>query len=395
MKKIVSFSAALIMISCLCAVSCGRQTEYTNEVNTVMNAESISDQSISTELSAAEQPSDSAGEDHSVSTDCYVMEKIALPDDVNYIYKIENVGSNEIRIFYSTDDLQLREYSTDAAVSNFAFVDKEIPQECIDADHYYALNDMRTDSDGSIIYSIEDHGGKKLPEFFDEYFDYDDDFTRSFILADYKDGKVVSTAPIEFPEDIYVIDSYGNTNDLKELDMIADFEDYMLFNTGAGEIFRINKADRSVEKIADILAGADPEIIEKTCFQSYISRDRDGEPCITYTDFRNGDGSAYNICQLSGDTLSEPLAAYEHDMIYPITGYGKYRVIVCENKKICGICDDGSKEIIVDLEKSGLDNMDVCPVGNGEFIGYYQEETDNGEYVPHLVKLTPSVSSEQ
>lgn len=377
------------MVSCLCAASCGRQAEYTNEVNTGMNAESISDQSISTELSETEQPAESAREDLSGTTDCYVIEKIALPDDVNYIYKIEISGSNEIRIFYSTDDLELREYATDMEVSNFAFVDKEIPQECIDADHYYALNDMRTDSDGSIIYSIEDHGGRKLPEVFD------DNFTRSFILADYKDGKIVSTAPIEFPENIYVIDSYGNTNDLKELEMIADFDGYMLFNTGVGEIFRINKADRSVEKIADILAGVDQDIIEKTCFQSYISRDRDGEPCIIYTDFRNGDGSTYNICKLSGDTLSEPLAAYEHDMIFPIPVYGKYRVIVCESKKICGICDDGSKEILVDLEKSGLDSMDVCPVGNGEFVGYYQEEAENGEFVPHLVKLIPSVGSEQ
>lgn len=363
-----------------------------------MNENITSSDTAADKNAAVEQLSDQDNNDERVdlsgTTDCYIMERIDLPDDVNFIYSIENVSSSEIRIFYDKDGSGIKEYITDHDVSNFSFVDREIPQECSNADYYCPANDMRSYSDGSIIYLLEDHGGIKAPEKYDEYdenFDHDSyikNCKTSFIIADYKDGKVVRTIPFEFPD---------GTEYALNVSRIVDFEDYFLYTKLPGELFRINKEDGSVDRISDITEGLDPELLAQNCFSASVIKDRDGEPYVVYTEIPNVQDAEYKVCKVNDDGLSDALFSYSNDYDQPVPGYGKYKFLVYGKNTICGICDDGSEEVLIDLEKSGLPDMQICPLGYGDFLGYYNENHihEDTEYVPFLLRLTPAADSQQ
>ncbi|HRU99096.1 MAG TPA: hypothetical protein P5092_16900 [Ruminococcus sp.] len=396
MNKLISVSAALvIMVSCICASSCGRQTGFSIEENQAMNAESVTEEQLTANLSESTVTETSAAESEPVDLsgipDHYTSEEIKLPEDIDYIYEITNVGGNEFRLAYDAGfEEGLKEYYTDRDISNFTFVETEVPQECGSVDFYVAMNDMETISDGCIIYLLQDHGGIKAPDEFDENFDYasyNKNCKKTYIMAEYKDGKVVRTIPIKFAE--------GTEGD--NLMQVADFEDQMLYIKGAGELYSINKADGSVNRIADLTEGVSPEVIENYCFESYILKGRDGDPYIAYTDTESGEEGVYKIRKVEGDSLSDSFFTFKIDVFFPVAGYGKYQFVVYGDNYVSGICDDGSMETIIDLKKSGLPEMNLCALGNGEFLGYYNigEEAEDATHEPHLVKLTPVYDSEQ
>ena len=360
-----------------------------------MSEESVTEEQLTAHLSESTvtetADTESESEDLSGITDHYKSEEIALPEDIEFLYEVELSDSNEIRLLYNSGKEGLKEYITDKDISHFSFIDREIPQECISADQYYPTNDLGTYSDGCIVYLLEDHGGISAPDEFDENFDYDSYISNcklSYIMAEYKDGKVVRTIPFQFPE---------GTDSLKNLMQVVDFEDQMLFVKGAGELYRINKADGSVSMIADLTEGISDETIEKYCFKSYITKDSKGAPYIAYTDTENGEEGVYRMCKVEDGSLSGSSFTFKLDTFFPVPGYGKYDFIVYEDNSVSGIYEDGSKETIIDVKKSGLPEMDLCALGNGEFLGYYNigEEAVDATYEPHLVKLTPVYDSEQ
>ena len=385
MKKIISFSAALvIMLSGICATSCGKRTEENNNKEN----SSISDDISGDELSGAA----SLGQKVDVSgiTGYYTAEKVNMPADVEYIYSVCEADNDELQLMYSVrNPYEKKIYLADRELSGFSFIKRELPEEVLSADHY-EINESDTDtySNASVIYLIEDHGGMKMPEEYDENYDYDayyDNCTASYLLVNYADNKIASSFTLELPE----ADGYGSDG----INDILEFDDHLLVVYDNRILLRINKADGYVTQIMET------EIIHHWYRPLVIMKDCNGE---TYAIRLNADefdrehqylpgeqtGMKYELCKLEGNSLSEPFMTFEGGEGYPQTGYGKYKFILNKADALYGICDGGSMEEIINWKKSDLDSMEVLPIGNDEFLGIKEKNTKYGSEYEYF-KLKP------
>lgn len=385
MKKIISFSAALvIMLSGICATSCGKRTEENNNKEN----SSISDDISGDELSGAA----SLGQKVDVSgiTGYYTAEKVNMPADVEYIYSVCETDNDELQLMYSVrNPYEKKIYLADRELSVFSFIKRELPEEVISADYYEIMtSDTDTYSNASVIYLIEDHGGLKLPEEHDENYDYDayyDNCAESYLLVNYSDNKIVSSFTLELPE----ADGYGSDG----INDILEFDDHLLVVYDNRILLRINKADGYVTQIMET------EIIHHWYRPLVIMKDCNGE---TYAIRLNADefdrehqylpgeqtGMKYELCKLEGNSLAEPLITIEENEGYPQKGYGKYKFLLNKTDALYGVCGDGSMEEIINWENSNLDLMEVFPLGNDEFLGIKEKATAYGSESEYF-KLKP------
>lgn len=385
MKKIISFSAALvIMLSGICATSCGKRTEENNNKEN----NSISDDISGDELSGVA----SLGQKVDVSgiTGYYTAEKVNMPADVEYIYSVCETDNDELQLMYSVrNPYEKKIYLADRELSVFSFIKRELPEEVISADYYEIMtSDTDTYSNASVIYLIEDHGGLKLPEEHDENYDYDayyDNCAESYLLVNYSDNKIVSSFTLELPE----ADGYGSDG----INDILEFDDHLLVVYDNRILLRINKADGYVTQIMET------EIIHHWYRPLVIMKDCNGE---TYAIRLNADefdrehqylpgeqtGMKYELCKLEGNSLAEPLITIEENEGYPQKGYGKYKFLLNKTDALYGVCGDGSMEEIINWENSNLDLMEVFPLGNDEFLGIKEKATAYGSESEYF-KLKP------
>ncbi|WP_294754643.1 extracellular solute-binding protein [uncultured Ruminococcus sp.] len=385
MKKIISFSAALvIMLSGICATSCGKRTEENNNKEN----SSISDDISGDELSGVA----SLGQKVDVSgiTGYYTAEKVNMPADVEYIYSVCETDNDELQLMYSVrNPYEKKIYLADRELSVFSFIKRELPEEVISADYYEIMtSDTDTYSNASVIYLIEDHGGLKLPEEHDENYDYDayyDNCAESYLLVNYSDNKIVSSFTLELPE----ADGYGSDG----INDILEFDDHLLVVYDNRILLRINKADGYVTQIMET------EIIHHWYRPLVIMKDCNGE---TYAIRLNADefdrehqylpgeqtGMKYELCKLEGNSLAEPLITIEENEGYPQKGYGKYKFLLNKTDALYGVCGDGSMEEIINWENSNLDLMEVFPLGNDEFLGIKEKATAYGSESEYF-KLKP------
>ncbi len=388
MKKIISFSAALvIMLSGLSAVSCGKRTKENNDIKTNNTSDGVSEEKLPGYASPGPKV------DVSSITGYYTMETVKMPDDAEYIYSVSNAENDEFQILYMPKNSRTKRiYLSDRDLSSFSFIERELPEEAISADYYEIIaSDTDKYSDASVIYLIEDHGGLKMPEENDRDFDYEayyNNCAASFLLVNYADNKVVSSFPIEFP------DSDADPNGTFS---IFEFDDYLMILRDSSIIFRINKADGSVSEITRLKADENCEDLWLAPF--HFIKDRDGDLYVLRTNTEDCDlenqerpgrpsGIKYELCKLEGDSLSEPFITFHDDYCNPQTGYGKYKFIYLNDTALYGICDDGSQEEIINWYNSDLEPMSVFPVGNDEFIGIKAPPPER-EATSELVKLKP------
>ena len=385
MKKIISFSAAIvIMLSGICATSCGRRTKENNNKENSSISRSLSTEDISEYASLGSKV------DVSNITGYYIAEKVNMPADVDYIYSVCEAGNDELQLMYSVrNTYEKKVYLTDRELNGFSFIKRELPEEVLSADHY-EINESDTDtySDASVIYLIEDHGGMKMPEEYDENYDYDayyDNCTASYLLVNYADNKIVSSFTLELPE----ADGYGSDG----INDILEFDDHLLVVYDNRILLRINKADGYVTQIMET------EIIHHWYRPLVIMKDCNGE---TYAIRLNADefdrehqylpgeqtGMKYELCKLEGNSLSEPFMTFEGDEGYPQKGYGKYKFLLNKTDALYGVCGDGSMEEIINWENSNLDLMEVFPLGNDEFLGIKEKATAYGSESEYF-KLKP------
>ena len=385
MKKIISFSAALvIMLSGICATSCGKRTEENNNKEN----SSISDDISGEELSGAA----SLGQKVDVSgiTGYYTAEKVNMPADVEYIYSVCEADNDELQLMYSVrNPYEKKIYLADRELSGFSFIKRELPEEVISADYYEIMtSDTDTYSNASVIYLIEDHGGLKLPEEHDENYDYDayyDNCAESYLLVNYADNKIVSSFTLKLPE----ADGYGSDG----INDILEFDDHLLVVYDNRILLRINKADGSVTQIMEAQINND--------FYRPLAaiKGSDGEPYIIRlnvdeydreNEYLPGDptGIKLELCKLEGNSLSEPIMTTEGDEGYPQKGYGKYKFLLNKTDALYGVCGDGSIEEIINWENSDLDFMGVFPLGNDEFLGMKEKVTAYGSESEYY-KLKP------
>ena len=60
-------------------------------------------------------------------------------------------------------------------------------------------------------------------------------------------------------------------------------------------------------------------------------------------------------------------------------GYVEYQFLLVREDALYGIRDDGTEEMLVNWDNSGITATQLCPAGNGDFFGLLDNyNTDDG-----------------
>ncbi|MDO4864589.1 MAG: extracellular solute-binding protein [Ruminococcus sp.] len=337
--------------------------------------------------SAAEQTSAPETELISDFTTAYRLSDYDVPISFEYIsIEAELTDTNELIVSLAvnrdSEDYTFKYYRTDKALTTFTELNIADPEEAESADFHYSNYHFNTDGSMISIVTLEDHGGVKMPEKYDESFDYGsyyDDYSTSYMLAVYdKEMKLVSTAMLEYPEELY--DDWGN---LRSCYFIAD-GDSLLFSCDDGSLWRIG-TDGSFRQLVPPNDDA-PEYYQ---LGYMLYRDRDGKLIAKVPNFVEVSSendvpyyrTEYSYCDIDENgTLSEPLyhcSDSDFMNVASITaGYGEYRLLIPEADSLIGITDSGEAKEIINWMDSDTESMSVIALGNDEFLGLKSEMGD-------------------
>lgn len=384
-KRITAFALALTLAASLSSCS---ETKKSGENSDGSNIEQTTDPELEL-VSGFDTAYKLADYDVPVSfEDIYIDKELTNTDELI----VSLVNGRE------SDDYNCKYYRTDKALTKFTELTIPEPEEAEAADCHYSGYYFNTDGSMISLISLEDHGGVKMPEEYDENFDYSsyyDDYSTSYMLAFYdKELNIVSTAKLEYPEEFY--DDWDN---LRSCYYIAD-GDSLLGSCDDGSLWRIG-TDGSFTQLVP------PNEDAPTYYQLgyMLYRDRDGKLIARVPNYveEHYDSDVpyyrteYSYCDIDENgKLSEPLYRCT-EMDYMNTGSitagcGEYRLLIPEVDSLIGITDSGEAKEVINWMDSDCEGMTVIALGNDEFLGLKTEmtETFNTVSIKKLTRRDPA-----
>ena len=353
-----------------------------------------SNDSTANDISSAVQ-----SEELSAASNGYKTMEIELPIDYGYISRFITLpGSDKFYLQrYWCDNKECNDPNSPTgmveAPNTFESIDEckdlifKQPDEFYSAD--YANSDILFNTDGSFITLIvmEDHGGMKFPDEYDESFDYttyNSNCTYSFKLIKYS-----SSCEVLWETDFEPTDDFFEKSEdqvyLAYQSTIAD-GDSILMSTNAGKIFRISQNGEISQVFA--LEGDPYEITAPV-----LMRDRDGKLVLCIQDETTDDNGYVKYCTYLCDFgedgyVGEPFANVSNDNeSFDITpGSGEYRFYVSHTDGLYGITDAGDEKLIIDYEDISLESGPTISLGDNVFL---MAVDDNDSAHTHLYKIVP------
>lgn len=316
----------------------------------------------------------------------YISRFITLPDSDKF-YLQRNWCSNKECPDPNSPTGMIEVPNTFESIDEFKDLTFKQPDEFYSAD--YANSDILFNTDGSFITLLvmEDHGGMKLPDEYDESFDYNtynSNCTYSFKLVKYSSNCEVLWETDFEPTD----DFYGNSGDMVYLayqSTIAD-GDSILVSTESGKVFRISQNGDISQVFA--LEGDPYEISAPS-----LMRDRDGKLVLCINDETTDENGYLKFCTYLCDFgedgyVGEPFANFSNDNEpFGITpGSGEYRFYVSLTDGLYGINDAGEEKLIIDYEDISLESGPTISLGDNVFLTAVD---DNDSANTHLYKIVP------
>lgn len=279
--------------------------------------------------------------------------------------------------------------NTENASNDFSEFNFEPPDEFYSAD--FASCDILFKNDRSFftLTTFEDHGGMRLPEVFDDFFDYDAynaNFTYSYTLNNYNNsGELLSSVPLEIPENAY--EKYFIYNS------IAD-EDSILVSTDNGKIFRISE-NGEMKQIFTF--EGDPVNINPPLFR----RDRDGRiiVCISgeIPDNNGNMSQSVGLCDIGDDdSIGEPFFI-EEDLIDATVlsqGSGEYRMYIPRVDGLYGITDTGEDKRIINYEDVGIESGMTISIDENVYLSVVRGQNNSKTKLYKIVPRTPEESTD-
>lgn len=346
------------------------------------------------ELSPDNNSSAIQTEQLSAGSNGYKAVEIELPADYEYINKFITFPNSDK--FYLQRDYCSNIYCTDpnsptgilefssTIESSDEFKDLifQQPDEFYNADRAYS--DILFNTDGSFITLLlmEDHGGIKIPDEYDETFDYESyntNCTYTFKLIKYSsDCEKLWETDFELSDDFYEHDylSFQST--------IADGDSILMSNYN-GKVYRISQSGEISQVFA--LEGEPYEVSAPI-----LMHDRDGKIilCI-YEDMTDDNGNpinCMNLCDLGENGyVGEPFfISKEHtDYFYVTPGRGEYRVYIPHYDGLYGITDSGEEKLIIDYEDISIEAGLTISLDDNTFLTAVQDSN----YQTRLYKIIP------
>lgn len=384
MKKLL-----LLLTVCVTLTSCasaGTKSESDTSTSSKNNSSVVSDS-----VSEASSPDELKSELLQL-TNCYKKEDFALPDDMACISTAFRLNDGSIMVYMDkeySDDSEL--YRTDENFSKFELFEYEKPEEMQNYDIAYDQIFFNSDGTACSIVTFEDHGGIKLPEEWDENFDYEsynENCITTYMICTYdKDGKLLTKSAFEYPEEVY--DDYGYViSGIPVADgdsILMPFED--------GSIRRLS----SDGTFATVYTLENPEDYTYTS-SAYLYRDRDEKIIVaryetkeTYdSNGRQGTETVVNFMEFDGEKMGDVIYSCKEYEVNGsmVCGRGDYRFFVPTIDGIVGVKDDNTTETVVDWLASSLNAMSVFPCGENDFIGMGWNDGETA------IKLVPRDMSE-
>lgn len=307
----------------------------------------------------------------------YKIDKLDIPELKDHnLNRIEHVSDPDgfiLDIYNEKGDSLLY---TDADFKEFKKIELEYPEEYLNADEASFYPYINSDGTFIGIAFMTDHGGVKLPDEYDENFDYEGFYdskngTNTALLHFDRDGKLISKADIEGLEE----------NDWGDYDIygIVPCGDHIIAQYTEGKVIKIT----SDGKIKDIYT---PELNneEYGYTPSGLLTDRDGKIVFMKTEFtKEADPESeyeynvphYSLHELDTDKGGIGDAFYDFSDINTenfgadlIKGEGKYRFFI-KAGNLMGLTDDGKLETVINWMNSDIDPMEVYPLSDNKFIG--------------------------
>ncbi len=401
MKRLLAAAAALTMLTGTLA-SCGGSVPAASDTSVPVADTTVSQAEGSTEVPA--EPVADTETLRRITNGMYKYEELSAVAGAAYVWNVERLNDDLFTVSYSDEvDQESRIVLTDHSFKDFAEIQYELPEELQQYDQCHSIPQFNPDGSFNCLAIAEDSGGMIPPKTPEEAQDFDFDAYYDILKTYYyacsydKDGKLISYAKVEFPEEYY---QYGSVPLGGSMSLGRDI--IVLMNSDEQSVYRISTSDGSYSSIYTGISGVNGYTEES------LFRDRDGKMILaTRTN---------NYMTEPGET-EEPIIEYREikddgtlsDVFYSENerygynsmggaGYGEYRLTVPKEDGLYGIRDDNSAELLINWKNSGIEQMTVCPIGDDEFVGVLNEDSvddqGNYSYSSKLIHLIPRDASE-
>ena len=392
MKKFLAATTALTLLTGAFA-SCGKPvpTASSDPSNDAISAQN-------TEATAEASPEQLAAKKR-ISNGMYKYTTISVPFRYDYMYGLEKISDNMFSLTYvSPDTSEGHTVITDRDFKDFAEIQYDIPEEIKQYDSYYHMPYYAPDGSFVTLVTAEDHGGLIPPDDSEDYenFDWDayyENTTSHYYACSYdRDGQLLSYSEVEFPEEFF---DHGFVN----ISGILSVNDQILAMVGYNQLLRINPSDGSYTELYR-------EETDNRYYYTeyYLSYDRDGKPLfIKQNNEENDEGFisySWDIYEVNDNGLSpDPICNSDCCATNgsPVSaGYGEYRLLLTKDDGLYGLKDDLSEQLIVNWNNSGISPMNLCPIGDDEFVSLRVEYNTDGQGAASytLIHLVPRNLSE-
>lgn len=310
--------------------------------------------------------------------DSFRVETMEMPNSTFILNSITRTENGILAESSNENDFNILRFNNDFSIWE-NITPKNMPEEYYNADYASAIWCFENSGKIYTMLTLENHGGMKFPKIYDENFDYDKYYANtqtSYMVCSFsKDSNLLSSAYLQNTDLIY--DDYGY---LSIQSLLPTENDFLLSSSDKG-IIKI-----SLDGTVDMIVPYDDDFFDS----SYLFYDRDGRImlfCISYID-----GASATIYEVNIDKkeLGEPLV--KSDSAYlAFAGIGEYRLFVPMSDSLYGLTDNGKLKCILNWNNSDIEQMELFPLENGEFIGQeYNAETED----MMLIRLIPRSMNE-
>lgn len=281
------------------------------------------------------------------------------------------------------DEPHLNEVMTDSSFSDFVVVDFDTPEEIAEKEnsapeYYYTYIIFCEDGSFNVIWAFCD------PETDIEMVhdhNYPDPY--EYYIGHYDINGVLEN--LVSPE----------TVDMRFSDHSIAYGKFIYMDV-RDKLIKIDTTDGSVSTICEYNPENDNTGKELVDFK----RDNEGKPLAVLREYdtysSNTDTYVYDIADC--ESLPEPLCCYSKRYVYIYDGYSEYKYLKCissdSGDKLYGVRADGTEQLIIDWEFSGLSYRYFCPVGNDEFVALKDTESSiNGQLIKLVKKDASSIEN--
>lgn len=329
-----------------------------------------------------------------VLSDSYKSTPISIPENINWISSVTPIKEKNIILAVGSsygggDAVNTNIYSFSEDFSSYNIIKLEFPPEYSAADISYLQYYFYPGGDIGVLLTLVDCGGVKLPEEYDENFDYDAynaNQTSSYMYCKYDvTGKLLTSTPITG------MDVYKDEYNVVNISAIAEYQGKTMICLNDATVLALN-GDGSVSELYT------PELEENDdIYRSELLYDADGRLILIENGIIGQEmNEIYLFYEFNADdgSVGEPILKLQEEGSGTVvslagaitTGGGDHRLLIPQYDALYGLKADGSLEKIIDWLDSDTTASTVNCVGEDKYTVYGTDSLTNKPFFSLLTR---------